>query len=107
MFPSFFQYATRRNDPPPAGQAPTLRHRAAEAPLTIRLARSAEPALDRLAELDGVDAADGPRLVAELDGRPVAALALDTGAAVADPFVRSAPLVELLRIRAAQLGALR
>lgn len=107
MFPSFFHYAARRPDPRPADRVPALRQRAAEAALTIRLARTAEPEIDRLAALEGATPPAGPRLVAELDGRPVAALELRTGAAVADPFVRSAPLVELLRVRAAQLGALR
>jgi hypothetical protein len=35
-------------------------------------------------------------LIAELDGRLVAAVGLD-GSAVADPFQRSAPVVRLLR----------
>lgn len=106
MFPSFFHYATRRTDAAPR-PAPHLRHAAAEAPVTIRLARRREPELDRLASLDGSEALDGPRLVAELDGRAVAALELRTGSAVADPFVLTAPLVDLLRVRAAQIGGLR
>lgn len=106
MFPSFFHYATRRPDPR-VSPTPRLRNAAVQTPLTIRLAEAREPAVDRLRALDGGEVADGPRLVAELDGRPVAALELRTGAAVADPFVLTAPLVELLRVRAAQLGVLR
>jgi hypothetical protein len=106
VYPSFFHYATRRSSGAPE-PARRLRHAAAEAPLTIRLARTGEPAVEQLRSLDGGEMLDGPRLVAELDGRPVAALELRTGSAVADPFVLTAPLVELLRVRAAQIGALR
>lgn len=38
-----------------------------------------------------------PRLLAERDGIVVAAISLRTGELVADPFVRTAELVELLR----------
>jgi hypothetical protein len=43
-------------------------------------------------------------LVAEVDGEVRAALSLDTGEAVADPFAPSAALVDLLRTRARQLN---
>ena len=46
----------------------------------------------------------GMLLVAEVDGRVRAALSLDTGEAVADPFAPSAALVDLLRTRARQLN---
>jgi hypothetical protein len=42
-------------------------------------------------------------LVAEVDGTPVAAISLVDGHVVADPFERTADVVELLRLRAAQL----
>jgi hypothetical protein len=42
--------------------------------------------------------------VAEVDGRPIAALALSDATAVGDPMRRSAPFVELLRVRARQLA---
>jgi hypothetical protein len=106
MFPSFFHYATRRSEPS-IRSSQRLRNASAQVPVTIRLAEAREPAVDRLRALDGGSVLDGPRLVAELDGKPVAALELRTGAAVADPFVLTAPLVELLRVRAAQLGVLR
>jgi len=46
----------------------------------------------------------GLALVAEVDGRLRAALPLDGGAPIADPFYRGAELLELLRLRAAQLA---
>ena len=46
----------------------------------------------------------GDVLLAELDGRLVAALPLDGGRAVADPFTPTQEIVELLVLRAAALG---
>jgi hypothetical protein len=43
--------------------------------------------------------------VAFVDGEPWAALSLDDGKIVADPFRRSASVAELLRVRARHLGA--
>ena len=51
----------------------------------------------RLAALEGAPALAGPALIAEENGAIVAALCLSSGRAVADPFVRSLHLVELLR----------
>ena len=79
----------------------------AELPSTvvIRMAGSDdERALSRLAQLDG-----GPRrqrlpvLVAEVDGEILAALPLNRGAALADPFRPTASLLEMLKLRVAQL----
>jgi hypothetical protein len=61
--------------------------------------------LERLAQLDSGAVPAGPALVAELDGVLVAALPLDGGRAIADPFVPSAPLVQMLELRASQLRA--
>jgi hypothetical protein len=61
--------------------------------------------LRRLAALDSARALLGTVLVAESDGRIRAALSLDEGRAVADPFEPSGPLVELLRTRASLLRA--
>ena len=58
--------------------------------------------LIRLAALDGARPLPGPALVAEENGAIVAALCLSTGRAVADPFVPSLHLVELLRRHAAR-----
>ncbi len=57
-----------------------------------------------LAELDSARVPSGPALVAEIDGRLRAALPLDGSPAIADPFHRGLDLVELLRLRAAQLA---
>ena len=62
-------------------------------------------ALERLAELDGVHLPLGAMLLAEVDDELRAALCLADGTVLADPFYRTAELVELLRERAAQLSA--
>src|SRR5690242_15822036 len=94
MFASFMHYATRPPEP-----RVTYRRRRRPQPvdgaLTIRLAQTRERAIEQLAELDGRVLPAGPRLVAELDGRPIAALALSDSTAVADPMRPSAPFVEL------------
>jgi hypothetical protein len=73
--------------------------------LTIRRATSADAAaLERLARLDSRRPTAAPHLVADAGGRLVAAVSLADGTAVADPFVPSAPAVDLLRERARQLA---
>jgi len=70
----------------------------------IRLCRTADdPALDRLAALEGVPAPAGRLVVAEVAGAVVAALPLAGGATIADPFVRTAHLLPLLQRRAEQV----
>jgi hypothetical protein len=56
-------------------------------------------ALTRLAQLDGAPSPTGPMLVAELSGEIVAAVPIDGGRAIADPFRPTAALVELLHAR--------
>ncbi len=56
-----------------------------------------EDDLIRLAALDSARPLPGPALVAEVNGAIVAALCVSTGRTVADPFVPSLHLVELLR----------
>jgi len=74
--------------------------------IQLRLAHADEqPALLRLAALDSAPAPRGAVLVAIVDGELLAALALDSGRAIADPFRHTAHLVELLRTRAQLLGA--
>jgi hypothetical protein len=82
--------------------------------------REAQPvddaALRRLAALDGTAAypeepgrgrvPTGRLLVAEADGRLVAAVPLSGGPAIADPFRKTPGLVSLLGLRAAQLRGL-
>ena len=59
------------------------------------------PALSRLAALDSAKPLRGDVLVAEVAGELWAALELQTGIAVADPFRPSVALVDVLRLRAA------
>ena len=75
-------------------------------PIAIRRARDSElPLLHDLAELDSATPLAGPILVAVVEGRIWAALALDGEQVIADPFLPTAPAVELLRLRLAQLRA--
>lgn len=74
--------------------------------VTLRYAGAADrPRLHELAELDSASAPEGAALVAEVDGRLRAALPLDGSAPIADPFHRGTELIELLRLRAIQLGS--
>lgn len=57
----------------------------------------------RLAALDSARAPTGTLLLGFVDGSPVAALSVETGAVVADPFTHTAELVALLHQRAARL----
>jgi hypothetical protein len=56
----------------------------------------------RLAALDDRRAPHGPALLAYVDGELRAAIGLVDGQAVADPFHRTAALVEMLRYQARQ-----
>ena len=72
--------------------------------VTIRQAvASDELALQRLATLDSAPAPVGRVLVAEVDGELWAAVEVDGGRAIADPFRPSGSLVEVLRLRAEPL----
>jgi len=74
-------------------------------PVVIRLAVSDdELALRRLAHLDSARPLAGQKLLAEHGGSLVAAVSMADGSAIADPFRMTADTVELLRLRAAQLG---
>jgi hypothetical protein len=75
--------------------------------VTLRWAAAADSeGLRRLAELDSARPLEGAALVAEVDGRLRAALPLDGSEPIADPHHRGAELIELLRVRAAQLAQL-
>jgi hypothetical protein len=79
------------------------RARAQEA-ITIRLAAADDGReLDLLARVHGACMPAGPSLIAELGGRPVAAMSLLDRIVIADPAERPTDVVELLRLRAAQL----
>jgi hypothetical protein len=72
--------------------------------VTVRVSRAADArALARLAVIDSAELIEGPALIAELDGKLVAAVPIDGGPGIADPFVRTAALVEMLEFRAAQI----
>lgn len=69
--------------------------------LAIRMADAADAgAVTRLAALDSASVPEGPMLLGLLDGCPLVALALDSGAVLADPFAPTADLVTLVRERA-------
>ena len=71
--------------------------------ITIRRSNSQDrDAIVKLAELDSQKGPQGRALLA-FDGEElVAALPLDGGRPIADPFHRTAEIVDLLRLRAAQ-----
>ena len=76
----------------------------AAADVAIRAATDADAnGLGRLAVLDCAAVPEAPLLLAEVDGGVRAALSLSSGATIADPFHRTAELVALMRLRAAQL----
>jgi hypothetical protein len=69
--------------------------------LTIRRATATDEfAVHRLAVLDSSSPPTGDVLLAEMGDELWAALSIDTGAAVADPFRPSSDLLDLLRLRA-------
>jgi len=77
-------------------------------PIAVRVLGSADAdAVERLAGLDSATVPAGHVLGAELDGRLVAAISLDAGEVISDPFRPSRSAVELLQLRARQLGAPR
>lgn len=76
--------------------------------ISIRpFADSDAAAVREVAQRDSSLVPAGLLLVAEVDGAVRAALSLDTGEVVADPFFPSNALVDLLRTRARQLGGRR
>jgi hypothetical protein len=78
------------------GQAPQVVIRAA--------APADEAAIERLAQLEGIPRPQASVvLLAEIDGEVHAALPLPRGSAIADPFRPTVELVEMLKLRAAQL----
>jgi hypothetical protein len=72
--------------------------------ILIRLATSADArTLNNLAALDSRHPLAGPAMLAEVDGTVRAALDLYDGSVAADPFARTAEVVEMLRLRASRL----
>ena len=69
--------------------------------LTIRHATTSDSdAIERLAALDSSSAPPGEVLLAEVGDELWAAVEVDSGIAIADPFRFSGDLVELLRLHA-------
>jgi hypothetical protein len=65
--------------------------------VTIRLSTEADgERIHRLAELDGKPAPHGDVLLAEVNGRLLAAIGMD-GGVIADPFERTASVVKVLQ----------
>ena len=74
--------------------------------ITIRPVREGDvPAVELLAELEGRPIPPGPLLLAEVEGAIEAAIGLEGGETVANPFSESEAAVSLLHVRAAQLRA--
>jgi hypothetical protein len=79
---------------------------AADSTVVIRLATPADlDDLRRLAALDSARALLGTVLVAQSDGEIRAAYSVDEGRAIADPFLPTGGLVELLKARTQPLAA--
>ena len=75
------------------------------APVAIRRATAADSArLVELAQLDEAPLPEGPVLVAEEGGEIEAALPLEAGRPFSDPFRPTTALLDMLDLRAAQLG---
>jgi hypothetical protein len=90
-----------RLEPDPDGTA-TLRPET----ITIRpLQEHDVAAVEQLAELEERRVPPGPLLIAEVEGAVEAAVALEGGETIANPFARSGEAVSLLRLRAEQLRA--
>ena len=88
-------FRAARNAAPASSSAVLPRER-----LVLRRAMAQDSAaLVRLAQLDGAPRPSDAMLVAELDDEIVAAVPFDGGRAIADPFLPTAELVELLRTR--------
>jgi hypothetical protein len=72
-------------------------------PITIRFSTDADrKRILELAELDGRGAPQGDVLLAEADGRLVAAVGVADGSSVADPFLLTGEVLDVLKLRAEQ-----
>jgi hypothetical protein len=74
-------------------------------PVVIRLATAGDRrGLERLAQLDSTFLPAGEIMIGELHGRPVVAVGMADGTVVADPFMPTTEIAELVSLRAQQLG---
>jgi hypothetical protein len=70
--------------------------------ISLRVASDRDASvIEKLSALDSKPALHAPAVVALVDGRPVAAASLSDASIVADPFVPTADVVELLQARVA------
>jgi hypothetical protein len=72
--------------------------------IQLRLSACREE-LERLAALSDRKVRDGDWLVADLDGEPVAAVSIEDGTTVYDPFRPTSQVVSLLELRRQQVLA--
>jgi hypothetical protein len=73
--------------------------------IAVRLATADDqPTLDRLTALDSRELLAAPALIGELDNSAIAAISLSNGDVIADPFVPTTEIAQMLRLRARQLG---
>jgi hypothetical protein len=93
------EQARRAHFAPPSAPVP------ADPTIALRLCRVGDdPVLAQLAALEQRPVPEGRVVIAELNGRIVAALPLDGGPVLRDPFVHTAHLQRLLELRVAQLN---
>ena len=85
-------------------RAATARPQPVRTAIQLRLAACREE-LERLAALSERPLHDGDWIVADVDGVPVAAVSVDDGTTVYDPFKPSSQAVSLLRLRRKQVLA--
>lgn len=85
-------------------EASAGRHQPVRTAIQLRLSACREE-LERLAALSERTAREGDWLVAELNGEPVAAVSLEDGSTVYDPFKPTAQAVSLLELRRKQVLA--
>src|SRR3954470_6332410 len=82
-----------------ATSSPSVADASGERAVRRRGQRQDANALDRLAALDGVRRPAGELMLAEVDGEILAAVPVEGGRAIADPFRPTRDLVELLHAR--------
>jgi hypothetical protein len=102
------RYAHERLEDDHSGTEPEADGTATLEPETITIRPLQEEdvaAVELLAELEESHVPPGRLLVAEVEGTIEAAVAVEGGETVANPFSTSGEAVSLLRIRAAQLRA--
>jgi hypothetical protein len=88
---------------PEADGTPTLEPQT----ITIRPLHECDTdAVQRLAELEERPVPASPLLLAEVEGTIEAAISLEGGETIANPFAESGAAVSLLHVRAAQLSAM-